>query len=82
MSGPLILAIPSKGRLKEQVEGWLADAGLPLSATPGGRSTLPPASEWAGGAGSDQIAAVSIVVAPCPWGASPSSMHNLFLPDP
>ena len=37
MSGPLILAIPSKGRLKEQVEGWLADAGLPLSATPGGR---------------------------------------------
>ncbi|MFZ5668557.1 MAG: ATP phosphoribosyltransferase [Pseudomonadota bacterium] len=37
MSGPLILAIPSKGRLKEQVEAWLADAGLPLAATPGGR---------------------------------------------
>lgn len=41
MSGPqntsLILAIPSKGRLKEQVEGWLADAGLPLSSAGGGR---------------------------------------------
>ena len=33
----LILAIPSKGRLKEQVDGWLADAGLPLSAPSGGR---------------------------------------------
>ena len=37
MSGSLILAIPSKGRLKEQVEAWLADAGLPLSAPAGGR---------------------------------------------
>lgn len=37
MSEPLILAIPSKGRLKEQVEAWLADAGLPISAPPGGR---------------------------------------------
>lgn len=37
MSGPLILAIPSKGRLKEQVEAWLADAGLPLSSAAGGR---------------------------------------------
>ena len=27
MSGPLILAIPSKGRLKEQTETWLADCG-------------------------------------------------------
>ncbi len=33
----LILAIPSKGRLKEQVDAWLADAGLPLSAPSGGR---------------------------------------------
>lgn len=37
MSGPLILAIPSKGRLKEQVEAWLTDAGLPLSSAAGGR---------------------------------------------
>lgn len=37
MTGPLILAIPSKGRLKEQVEAWLADAGLPLSSAAGGR---------------------------------------------
>ena len=28
MTGSLILAIPSKGRLKEQVDGWLADCGL------------------------------------------------------
>jgi len=27
----LIIAIPSKGRLKEQVEAWLADCGLPLA---------------------------------------------------
>lgn len=32
----LRLALPSKGRLKEQVEGWLADCGLPVSA--GGRA--------------------------------------------
>ncbi len=32
MTDPLILAIPSKGRLKEQVELWLADCGLPLLA--------------------------------------------------
>jgi ATP phosphoribosyltransferase len=37
VSGPLILAIPSKGRLKEQVEDWLADCGLPLSASGGER---------------------------------------------
>jgi ATP phosphoribosyltransferase len=29
-SSPMILAIPSKGRLKEQVEAWLADAGFRL----------------------------------------------------
>ncbi len=37
MSGPLILAVPSKGRLKEQVEAWLEDCGLPLSAVGGSR---------------------------------------------
>ena len=37
MTGPLILAIPSKGRLKEQTEDWLADCGLPLRATGGER---------------------------------------------
>ncbi len=37
MSGPLVLAIPSKGRLKEQVEAWLSDAGLPVSAPSGSR---------------------------------------------
>lgn len=37
MSGPLIFAIPSKGRLKEQVEGWLADAGFRLEMAGGER---------------------------------------------
>ncbi|MDP1630721.1 MAG: ATP phosphoribosyltransferase [Caulobacter sp.] len=37
MTAPLIIAIPSKGRLKEQVEAWLAEAGLPMSSAPGGR---------------------------------------------
>lgn len=37
MSEPVILAIPSKGRLKEQVESWLADAGLRLEADGGER---------------------------------------------
>ena len=37
MTAPLIFAIPSKGRLKEQIEAWLADAGLPVSAPTGGR---------------------------------------------
>jgi ATP phosphoribosyltransferase len=36
-SGPLILAIPSKGRLKEQAEDWLADCGLPVKASGGER---------------------------------------------
>jgi ATP phosphoribosyltransferase len=35
--GPLILAIPSKGRLKEQAEEWLADCGLPVRAVGGER---------------------------------------------
>ena len=37
MSGPLILALPSKGRLKEQVEGWLADCGMALKISGGAR---------------------------------------------
>ena len=37
MSGQLILALPSKGRLKEQTEDWLADCGLPLVAHGGER---------------------------------------------
>lgn len=37
MSGPLIIAIPSKGRLKDQVEAWLADCGLQLETAGGAR---------------------------------------------
>lgn len=37
MSEPLILALPSKGRLKEQAEAWLADCGFTLKATGGAR---------------------------------------------
>jgi len=37
MSEPLILAIPSKGRLKEQTEAWLSEAGLRLEADGGER---------------------------------------------
>ena len=37
MSAPLILALPSKGRLKEQVEAWLAVAGGTLKAAGGSR---------------------------------------------
>ena len=40
MTGPLIIAVPSKGRLKEQVEAWLADCGLPLSASGGARGYI------------------------------------------
>jgi len=36
-ASPMILAIPSKGRLKEQVEAWLSDAGFPLEAEGGER---------------------------------------------
>jgi ATP phosphoribosyltransferase len=39
MSG-LVIAVPSKGRLKEQVEGWLADCGLKLEVTGGARGYL------------------------------------------
>ncbi len=37
MSEPLIMALPSKGRLKEQVEAWLAARGLVLKANGGAR---------------------------------------------
>jgi ATP phosphoribosyltransferase len=37
MSEPLLFAVPSKGRLKDQVEDWLADCGLPLRANGGSR---------------------------------------------
>lgn len=37
MGEPLIIAVPSKGRLKEQVEVWLADCGLKLQADGGSR---------------------------------------------
>jgi ATP phosphoribosyltransferase len=37
MSDPLVLAIPSKGRLKEQAEDWLADCGLPVRVAGGAR---------------------------------------------
>lgn len=33
----LILALPSKGRLKEQCEAWLADCGFPVQASGGAR---------------------------------------------
>jgi ATP phosphoribosyltransferase len=37
MSDPLIISLPSKGRLKEQVDGWLADCGLTLRSSGGAR---------------------------------------------
>jgi ATP phosphoribosyltransferase len=37
VSQPLVIALPSKGRLKEQTEAWLADCGLPLVAAGGER---------------------------------------------
>ena len=37
MTMPLIIAIPSKGRLKEQCEAWLADCGLRLEVDGGAR---------------------------------------------
>jgi ATP phosphoribosyltransferase len=36
----LVIAVPSKGRLKEQVEGWLADGGLRLEVTGGARGYM------------------------------------------
>jgi ATP phosphoribosyltransferase len=36
-NGPLILALPSKGRLKEQCEEWLAQSGRTITAIGGGR---------------------------------------------
>ena len=40
MSEPLIIAVPSKGRLKEQVEAWLADCGLKLAIVGGARGYM------------------------------------------
>jgi ATP phosphoribosyltransferase len=40
MSDDLIFAIPSKGRLKEQVEAWLDDCGVPLKISGGARGYL------------------------------------------
>ena len=40
MSGPLIIALPSKGRLKEQVEAWLSDCGIDLAISGGARGYL------------------------------------------
>ena len=37
MSEPLIIALPSKGRLKEQTEAWLADCGVALKVSGGAR---------------------------------------------
>ena len=37
MRQPLVLALPSKGRLKEQVDGWLAQCGFALEADGGER---------------------------------------------
>jgi ATP phosphoribosyltransferase len=37
VSAPLILALPSKGRLKAQCEAWLGEAGLSLTAAGGTR---------------------------------------------
>jgi ATP phosphoribosyltransferase len=34
---PLVLALPSKGRLKEQCEAWLAEAGLSIEMSGGAR---------------------------------------------
>ena len=37
MTDPLLIALPSKGRLKEQAEAWLADCGLALQIQGGER---------------------------------------------
>ena len=37
MSRPLIFALPSKGRLKDQTEAWLADCGVGLRVSGGAR---------------------------------------------
>ena len=40
MSEPLIVAVPSKGRPKEQVDAWLADCGLDLQVDGGARGYI------------------------------------------
>ena len=39
-NSPLIIALPSKGRLKEQVEAWLSDCGIDLAVSGGARGYL------------------------------------------
>lgn len=39
-NSPLIIALPSKGRLKEQVEAWLSDCGIDLAVIGGARGYL------------------------------------------
>jgi ATP phosphoribosyltransferase len=39
-NSPLVIALPSKGRLKEQVEAWLADCGIDLTISGGARGYL------------------------------------------
>ena len=38
---PLVLAVPSKGRLKEQVERWLSECGCGLTIASSGRGCSP-----------------------------------------
>ena len=40
MTAPLIIAVPSKGRLKEQADAWLADCGLHLRVSGGSRGYM------------------------------------------
>jgi ATP phosphoribosyltransferase len=40
MSGPLVFAVPSKGRLKDQTEAWLEDCGVALRPLGGARGYL------------------------------------------
>ena len=37
MTSPLLIALPSKGRLKEQAEAWLAECGFQLDMLGGAR---------------------------------------------
>ena len=39
-NSPLTIALPSKGRLKEQVEAWLSDCGIDLAVSGGARGYL------------------------------------------
>jgi ATP phosphoribosyltransferase len=43
---PVILALPSKGRLKEQAEEWLTDCGFSLAAAGGARGYRASLDKW------------------------------------